>query len=140
MNLMRDLLKAGYASLNEQSSEAGVAFVGGSQRQLAENLRMLQLQRDEVVHKDSDNEPTPRAPISPVQSPKGTTAAISDTSGNINMTPTGKDLQADRSNQQAIRATTSFIRATTSRSCNWRFGSLLASSPPYQQYAKPSIL
>jgi hypothetical protein len=90
MSLMQDLLQAGYASLKEQYAYAGEGYVAGNQGQLANNLRMLQLQREEILQGDFENETTPRAPISPAQSPKGTTAAISDASGNMNLTPTGR--------------------------------------------------
>jgi hypothetical protein len=90
MSLMQDLLKAGYASLAEQYSDAGEVVVSANQRRLAENLHMLQLQRDEILRGDSENELTPRAPTSPAQSPRGTTAAIPDAGGNVNLTPTGR--------------------------------------------------
>ena len=48
------------------------------------------LQRDEILQDDFENESTQRAPVSPAQSPKGTTATISDASGNISLTPTGR--------------------------------------------------
>jgi hypothetical protein len=90
MSLMQDLLQAGYASLQEQYACAGEGYVTGNQRPLADNLRMLQLQREEVLQGEFENESAPRAPSSPAQSPKGTTTAISDASGNINLTPTGR--------------------------------------------------
>jgi hypothetical protein len=90
MSLMEDLLKAGYASLRDQYSDAGEGILGLNQRRLAENLHLLQLQRDEMLKGNSENELTPRAPISPAQSPKGTTAAIPDSRGNINLTPAGR--------------------------------------------------
>lgn len=89
-SLMQDLLRAGYAFLTEQSSDAGKGIPGANQRRLAENLHMLQLQRDEILLGDSENDFTPRAPVSPAQSPKGTTAAILDAIGNINLAPTGR--------------------------------------------------
>jgi hypothetical protein len=90
MNLMQDLLRAGHAALKRRFDYAEEAYLSDKQRRMAENLRMLELQRQEIVQGDLENEPTPRAPISPAQSPKGTTAAISDESGSINLTPTGR--------------------------------------------------
>jgi hypothetical protein len=90
MSLMQDLLKAGYASLKDQYPYAGEVYVAGNQRQLADTLHMLQLQREAILKGNFENEPTPRAPISPAQSPKGTIAAIPNASENINLTPTGR--------------------------------------------------
>jgi hypothetical protein len=90
MKLIQDLLTAGYASWKGQYACAGEGYVADNQRQLVDNLRVLNLQRQEILQGDFENELTPRAPISPAQSPKGTTAAISDASGNINLTPTGR--------------------------------------------------
>ena len=89
MKLMQELLSAGYALSEEQQEHAQDGGFTDSQRQLAENLRTLQLQEQEVLEGDFKNESTPRAPQSPAQSPKGTTAAVADSSGHVNMTPTG---------------------------------------------------
>ena len=93
-NLMQDLLVAGHTSLKGQYEYSQENDVANGQRQLAENLRMLQLKRQEMLQDDFQNESTPRAPLSPAQSPKGTTSAIADSSGHINMTLAGKTLKS----------------------------------------------
>lgn len=93
MNLMQDLVTAGIASFKEQYAYAEGGHVTSKERQLAENLRMLNLQRQEILQGDVENECGPPSPISPAQSPKGTTAAISDVSGDIDLTPTGRALK-----------------------------------------------
>jgi hypothetical protein len=90
MKLMKELLSAGYASLkqhHEYSPEAGFA---NSQRQLVESLLLLNWQHEKVIEGGSEDERPPRAAITPPQSPKGTIAALSDLTSDINLTPTGK--------------------------------------------------
>ena len=90
MKLMQELLSAGYAFVKEQNENSQHSTVANSQRELAENLRMLQVQEQEILQGEFHDESTPRAPLSPAQSPKGTTAAVANASGHINITPTGK--------------------------------------------------
>jgi hypothetical protein len=116
MKLIQDLLTAGYASWKGQYACAGEGYVADNQRQLVDNLRVLNLQRQEILQGDFENELTPRAPISPAQSPKGTTAAIS-----------------------ALRATTSSFRPSTNVRRGRRFPNVFAVPPPYKQHAQPSI-
>lgn len=85
--LMQDLLKAGYASLDEQSPDAGS---GRDPGRLVERWGMLQLQRDGMLPGYFEEELTSRPPISPAQSPRVTTAAIPDAGGTIELTPTGR--------------------------------------------------
>jgi hypothetical protein len=89
MKLMEELLSAGYASLKQHHGYSPEATFANSQRQLAENLRLLHLQHEKVAEDGSENERPPRAAITPPQSPKGTTVALSDVTGHITLTPTG---------------------------------------------------
>jgi hypothetical protein len=90
MKLMEELLSAGYASLKEHHGYSSEATFANSQRLLVENLRLLHSQDEKVVESGSEDERPSRAAITPPQSPKGTTAALSDVTGHIILTPTGK--------------------------------------------------
>lgn len=96
MRFMQDLLVAGQGVTKQQPVYPRAehlypqqeAFTG-NQGHLAENMRMLHLQRDQV-HRDSFESHPGRALNSPPQSPKGTTAIIPDPYDEANRTPTRK--------------------------------------------------
>jgi hypothetical protein len=93
MKLMEGLLSAGYASLKQHHGYSPEASFANSQRELVENLRLLNWQHGKVVEGGSEDERPPRAAITPPQSPKGTTAALSDVTSHIKLTPTSKILK-----------------------------------------------
>ncbi len=96
MKLMQDLLAAGLAACNQQSAYAQdqEAYAQESQRiqnqqAMAENMRMMDLQREEV-RRGSSGRTLGRSKESPQQSPKGTIAGISSKMSDLDLTPTAE--------------------------------------------------